>query len=205
MRVAIFLMLIMLLVSCKNDRVNNFEIIDIYSVNDEPIAQIDNEVDFYPDCFDSIIKNQERQGFGCGNAFVFKSLKEGLITFYVNLEKVSLKGKCQELNLDQVDIALEVYRNNKNYRDSIKSIDYCSCMRYVNSQSRLEAKIISGKIIAATKKKTEQENIYQLEKYNTEYISVKLTDLKFLHPISKDTIEIEKVVFYSIEVGWDVG
>jgi hypothetical protein len=87
MRVAIFLMLIMLLVSCKNDRVNNFEIIDIYSVNDEPIAQIDNEVDFYPDCFDSIIKNQERQGFGCGNAFVFKSLKEGLITFYVNLEK----------------------------------------------------------------------------------------------------------------------
>ena len=78
-------------------------------------------------------------------------------------------------------------------------------MRYVNSQSRLEAKIISGKIIAATKKKTEQENTYQLEKYNTEYISVKLTDLKFLHPISKDTIEIEKVVFYNIEVGWDVG
>ncbi|MEN8928488.1 MAG: hypothetical protein ABF242_01650 [Flavobacteriales bacterium] len=204
MRVFVFLVII-LFTDCKNERVNNFEIIDIQSISNEPFATIDNEVDSYPDCFDSIVKNQDKQGFGCGNAFIFKSVDEGLVTIYINLEKVSLKGKCQELNLNQVDIGLEVYRNNKNYRDSIKSIDYCSCTPFVNSQSRVETKFISGKIIASAKKKTEEENIYQPEKYNTEYISAKLTDLKFLHPISEDTIRIEEVIFYNVEVGWAVG
>jgi hypothetical protein len=199
-------MLLMSLFNCATEQKNTFEVMDIDSIANNPIAIIDNEIEFYPDCFDSIVKDGDKQGGGCGNAFLFKTINEGVITVSINLEDVFIGGKCRKIDLNKVEINLEVYRNNKTYRDSTKIVDYCSCIRFSNAQSRINAKFLSvDKIIASAKKKTREVNIYQVEKNSTDYISVKLTNLEFLDPISNDTIVIDEVVFYNVKVGWSAG
>jgi len=134
-------------------------------------------------------------GEGCGYSFLYKEIKEGVITLSFSNEKVFFVKKCRTIDVKKfLEVNLEIYPNNKIYKDSIRSIDYCSCFVFSNSQKRIKIKAFEGVFTASAIGEELQETFY------TKRITGKLSNLKFKNPITNKIIEIKEVLFWNVDI-----
>ena len=176
-----------------------------YTLVDTLIKFKEKKFSIYPDCFGEKETEGVYVGEGCGDSFLYMELPEGVLTVNISSKNVFIGEECREIDLNNVEVNLEIYPTDKTYKDSIRSVDYCSCFSFSNAQKRIPLKAISGKIVASARKKEVEFTSDLVFNGTNERICVRLTDLEFVNPISKDTIDLEEVVFYNIHVGWWAG
>lgn len=153
----------------------------------------------YPDCFSDIDTTNIEQGLGCGSIFVYKETQEGIITVSIDPNKIELSTQCKEFELTEgIEINLEIYPTKSVPKDSIRTIDFCGCIKFTNAQKRIPVKAESGKITTVIL--PSRNGVL-----NAERITVRLNDLKFTSPFTGKLIEFEDVLIWNASVGWFAG
>lgn len=154
----------------------------------------------YPDCFMNIDTTKINKGQGCGEVFLYKELKEGILTVYINPIQYKLSAQCQTSSIHEQGILvnLEVYPSDSIPKGMTRALDYCNDMKIANAQDRIKLEAVSGKITSAY--------VSRSIKYTKgDRISVKLSDLKFKDNQHEKIIHLSEEIFWNIRVGWRPG
>ncbi|MBC7449946.1 MAG: hypothetical protein H7259_00500 [Cytophagales bacterium] len=154
----------------------------------------------YPDCFAALDTTNLESGMGCASkpVFMYKSFEEGVLTISIDPDKDSVSQTCNTYDADKMDIYLEIYLTKDVPKDSVRTIDFCSCMKFSNAQKRVRIKATKGTLTASVK--PDVNGVLTGER-----ITARLDHVEFKHPITGALIKFNTVLFWNIPIGWIAG